>query len=145
MAKCIILGCSFTLEDKGTLFSFPKDEFVRNKWAQFVRLYNSSRVFQTTDRICSQHFLQYDFTNWFQFHMGFVQKLLLVKGAIPTVNKFCICFFRFAQELAFVNKWRVWRNINWMRKHSATFTQSVCWNANRNLHRLIATAGSWRV
>lgn len=88
MAKCIILGCSFSLGDKGTLFSFPKDEFVRDKWAHFVRLYNSSWVFQTTDRICSQHFVQCDFSNWSQFHMGFAQKLVLVKGAVPTVNGF---------------------------------------------------------
>ncbi|CAK8694889.1 unnamed protein product [Clavelina lepadiformis] len=87
--RCVIKYCNEKAEAKHTsMFSFPKEDSVKQQWVSFVKASNphwASKTGHKQSTICSQHFQYDDFANYQMFRMGFSSKLLLKKGAVPSI------------------------------------------------------------
>ncbi|CAK8678778.1 unnamed protein product [Clavelina lepadiformis] len=87
--RCVIKHCNGKAEAKQiSIFSFPKNESVRQLWASFVKTANREwdrKTDRTRSTICSQHFMRDDFTNYEMFRMGLSTKLCLKKAAVPSI------------------------------------------------------------
>ncbi|XP_056628287.1 glycerol-3-phosphate acyltransferase 4-like isoform X2 [Triplophysa dalaica] len=80
MSRVCVLRC----ETKSVLFQLPKQERLREKWLQFIfqripKGYNPRVV------LCARHFTDDCFDNLGAFSAGYVKRLSLREGAIPTL------------------------------------------------------------
>lgn len=78
-----VRACFICGGNTSTLHFLPKKEDLRKKWLEFVfgkppAKYNARLV------ICSNHFEQNDFTNYGAYSSGFVSKLSLKAGSVPS-------------------------------------------------------------
>ncbi|XP_065114749.1 uncharacterized protein [Paramisgurnus dabryanus] len=77
--KCV-LGC----KEKKTLFSFPTNPDVRQRWMQFI--FPGQKRKCEWIYVCSLHFEDNCFTNKAQFDAGFANRLQLIDEAVPTLK-----------------------------------------------------------
>ncbi|XP_057195137.1 uncharacterized protein LOC130557432 isoform X2 [Triplophysa rosa] len=92
LRKCILPGCNNIKNSSVSLFKFPKNDNVRNKWIHFVKSHLDGELTITTNtRLCSDHFTPDNFTNLNQRQLGFTDSpLLLVNAAEPTIFRPCL-------------------------------------------------------
>ncbi|KAF4111800.1 uncharacterized protein LOC131543092 isoform X2 [Onychostoma macrolepis] len=79
--KCFVPGCA---GDVSTFHTLPTEKNCQQTWLMFV--YNQiPRQFNSKLLVCSAHFTADSFSNLGQYQAGFAQRLILKKGAIPTI------------------------------------------------------------
>ncbi|XP_050954100.1 uncharacterized protein si:ch211-40k21.5 isoform X1 [Labeo rohita] len=85
--KCVFPGCDSLQNSSASLFKFPKNVDIKNKWINFVKSHLGGELRMTTNtRLCSEHFTPDSFTNFHRRQLGFTDNpLLLVSGAEPTI------------------------------------------------------------
>ncbi|XP_071382064.1 uncharacterized protein [Centroberyx affinis] len=77
---CIVVGC----QGVNSGYFFPRDENIRLRW--MAQLEGRTRhPLSPTSFICCAHFRKQDFSNWYQKTLGFASKLVLKKGAVPSL------------------------------------------------------------
>ena len=84
--RCAVPGC---MEKQRSLYNLPKDQSTRRNWLEFIFNYNVPETFSPYMLVCCQHFESSCFANQAQYNAGFASKLLLLPGAIPTVDLRC--------------------------------------------------------
>lgn len=77
--------CVFECEGKKSLFRFPKNSELRQKWMQFVFPGQQRKTWENV-YVCYQHFTDDCFTNKSQFEAGFATRLQLDDRAVPTIK-----------------------------------------------------------
>ncbi|XP_070545818.1 zinc finger protein 37-like isoform X2 [Ptychodera flava] len=84
--RCVLGGCSNSNLDGISIHMFPRDNFYRKKWDDFVRLTRKDWDCSTNASVlCGAHFVAPDdFDGYQQWKMGF-KKLHLKKGAVPSI------------------------------------------------------------
>ncbi|XP_042582175.1 uncharacterized protein LOC109084638 [Cyprinus carpio] len=79
--KCYIPGCA---GDVSTLHTLPTEKNCQQAWLMFI--YNRiPKQFNSKLLVCSAHFTTECFSNLGQYQAGFAHRLILKKGAIPTI------------------------------------------------------------
>ncbi|XP_055062144.2 uncharacterized protein [Misgurnus anguillicaudatus] len=79
--KCYVPGCAGHVS---TFHTLPTEKKCQQAWLMFI--YNRiPEQFNHKLLICSDHFTADSFSNLGQYHAGFAQRLVLKKGAIPTI------------------------------------------------------------
>ncbi|XP_073700525.1 uncharacterized protein [Garra rufa] len=76
--------CVFGCEGKFSLFSFPKNPALRERWMQFV--FPGQQRSVASVFVCSRHFSDECFVNKAQVDAGFAYRLLLKDGAVPVIK-----------------------------------------------------------
>ena len=85
--RCVIMFCNKTNEDGVSLHQFPKDASLCQKWNKFVLAKCDGKAWSSgTGHICSDHFVASDYEGYGAKIAGFYSKLVLKKGAIPSVQ-----------------------------------------------------------
>ncbi|XP_033115501.1 THAP domain-containing protein 10-like isoform X2 [Anneissia japonica] len=91
MPKCVAAGCSNSHANKVSIHQFPKDEFLRKKWAAAVSKTRLNFQGSVHSVLCSEHFAADDFEprSLLATSFGVSGRNLkrLKKGVIPTVFK----------------------------------------------------------
>ena len=84
---CVVMFCNNTNDNGVSLHQFPKEEKVCQKWIDFVvRKRDPKSWTPGSGRVCSDHFEEQDFENYYAKMSGLCSKLLLRKEAVPTVQ-----------------------------------------------------------
>lgn len=87
--RCVVYGCGNEPKEKVTLHEFPsaaRDQKLREKWKSFVCRTRKHWAGPTTNsHICSVHFADDSFENKLRMDMGMAKKLVLKRGAKPTI------------------------------------------------------------
>ncbi len=84
--RCIVFGCDNTLGDGVSAHEFPTEPALRNQWTRFVlRTRAKWKGPGKWSQICSKHFNPVDFENHMKYEMGVAKKLLLKRGAVPSI------------------------------------------------------------
>ncbi|XP_028988137.1 zinc finger protein 354C-like [Betta splendens] len=81
--KCTVLGCS---NPSKSLFTLPKDQHLRTLWLDFIYDGAAPATTPVYLYVCALHFTPDCFKNEGAFTAGFVSRLLLKKGVVPTVR-----------------------------------------------------------
>ncbi|KAA0702781.1 hypothetical protein E1301_Tti016557 [Triplophysa tibetana] len=87
LRKCILPGCNNIKNSSFSLFQFPKNVDVRNKWIHFGnRHLDGELTILTNTRLCRDHLTPDNVTNCYQRQLGFTDSpLLLLNAAEPTI------------------------------------------------------------
>ncbi|TRY94507.1 hypothetical protein DNTS_003537 [Danionella cerebrum] len=80
--RCSVPGCTGTKH----LFYLPADPALKTQWVKFIFNEELERVWKNTC-VCHLHFSDHLFENKGQVDTGFAKKLLLRRGALPTIFK----------------------------------------------------------
>ena len=90
--RCIVAGCSKTSKDGVSLFRFPREDSLRQKWTAQVkrtRLKWGGPSDSTSCVVCSDHFTSdcFDETPALKASLGYAMRIqrVLLPSAIPTV------------------------------------------------------------
>jgi len=84
---CVVKWCRNSNETGHSIHEFPSDLDVRRLWVDFVRLTRPHFPYpEPSSVICQNHFTGDDYTNWGQYVSGFAGRLILKRGAVPTVH-----------------------------------------------------------
>ncbi len=85
--KCVFPGCLTSETNSVTLFTFPREDKVKDGWLAFVQSYGGGEKSITTKAcLCSNHFTLESFSNFHRRQLGFTDKpLQLIPGALPTI------------------------------------------------------------
>ncbi|KAG7218698.1 hypothetical protein CRUP_008203 [Coryphaenoides rupestris] len=81
--RCAMPSC---LESQRSLYHLPKDRATRTEWLEFIFNYNVPDTYSPHMLVCCQHFESSCFANEAQYNAGFASKLLLLPGAVPTID-----------------------------------------------------------
>lgn len=79
---CFVHGCE---NNSGSLHVLPKENYLREKWAQFIWRGKTPAVISERARICSSHFQEHCFENFQMHQRGFAKMLRLKPDSIPTI------------------------------------------------------------
>lgn len=85
--RCVAAGCSNTPSDTITLFKFPNDPVIRDKWVKQVRRTRAEWTATEHSVLCSEHFTE----DCFEADAALAQSFCLSKrkrlkvDAIPTI------------------------------------------------------------
>ena len=84
---CVVMFCNNTNDNGVSLHQFPKEEKVCQKWIDFVvRKRDPKSWTPGSGHVCSDHFEEQDFENYYAKMSSLCSKLLLRKEAVPTVQ-----------------------------------------------------------
>lgn len=84
--RCVVMFCDKTNKDGVSLHQFPKDGNLCKKWNKFVLTKRDGKAWTPgTGHVCSDHFLKTDYEGYGAKLAGFSSKLVLKKGAIPSL------------------------------------------------------------
>ncbi|KAK7918641.1 hypothetical protein WMY93_009925 [Mugilogobius chulae] len=75
----------FRLCKRGTLYTLPKEEKLREKWLTLI-FGNPQNEVRKNLFVCERHFSADSFQNFGLFKSGFTSKLILQPGAVPTIR-----------------------------------------------------------
>ncbi|KAG7235266.1 hypothetical protein INR49_002872, partial [Caranx melampygus] len=81
--KCVVRGCRASNK---SLHRLPKEQNIAEKWIEFVFGDPHRPVSAKSFVVCSAHFAPECIHNQRQFDVGVLSKLILKKGAIPTIR-----------------------------------------------------------
>nr|XP_055053310.1 uncharacterized protein LOC129438558 isoform X1 [Misgurnus anguillicaudatus] len=79
--------CFFRCDNKTTLYALPKADEIKNQWLEFM-FHAIPAQYSQKLTLCSRHFLSDCFVNLHEFEAGFVQRLILKDGSVPTLFGF---------------------------------------------------------
>ena len=83
-AACSVVGC---LHPHKSLHRLPTDQATRSTWINFIFDGNVPDVITKKQlNVCAHHFTTADFSNLFQYNMGFANNLSLERGAVPSIR-----------------------------------------------------------
>ena len=87
MNCCVAAGCSNTPSDHITLFKFPSDPKLREKWAKQVRRTRANWKPTKHSVVCSEHFTQdcFEADAAIAATLGISKKRRLKPDAVPTI------------------------------------------------------------
>ena len=80
--RCVVFGCDNAASDKVSVFKCPNN--LKPLWSRFVKRTRAKWASQLI-LICSEHFSKDSFENWMTYEYGYHLKLILKKGAFPTI------------------------------------------------------------
>ncbi|KAK7498069.1 hypothetical protein BaRGS_00010657 [Batillaria attramentaria] len=85
--ECIVGGCKNRKSKTISLHKYPQDRETRSRWDDFVQPTRPATFYNGKDTsvICSEHFKKEDFENYRQFELELADKLMLKRGAVPSV------------------------------------------------------------
>ena len=85
--RCVVMFCNNTNNNGASFHQFPKDEKVRQKWIEFVVSKRDPKSWTPgCGHVCSDHFEEKDFENYYAKMSGLCSKLLLQKEAVPSIQ-----------------------------------------------------------
>jgi len=79
--RCVLL-CK---DRSATLFSLPRVEHVKRQWLEFI-FATIPQKYSPNLLLCSRHFTEESFKNLYEFKCGFVSRLFLKEGSVPSVH-----------------------------------------------------------
>lgn len=84
MADCAVLGCK--PEPTASAHYLPRDPVLKERWMEFIYKHRLNKPPLSAGlRICSAHFSNDCFVNFFQKSMGFAKRLYLKPDAVPSI------------------------------------------------------------
>ena len=84
---CVVMFCNNTNDNRVSLHQFPKDEKVRQKWIEFVvRKRDPKSWTPGIGHVCSDHFKEKDFENYYVKMSGLCSNMLVRKEAVPSLQ-----------------------------------------------------------
>ena len=85
--RCVAAGCSNTPSDRVSLFRFPKDKVLRNKWEKQVQRTRAKWKVTEHSYLCSEHFTEdsFEVDSEIASKFGLKKRRRLKSGAIPTI------------------------------------------------------------
>ena len=85
--RCVVMFCNKTNADGVSLHQFPKDRNLSRKWTSFVHHKRDPKTWTPgTGHVCSAHFSTNDYEGYGAKIAGFSSKLVLKKGAVPSIH-----------------------------------------------------------
>lgn len=86
--RCVVMYSNNTNENGVSLHQFPKNKKIRQKWIEFVLKKRESKSWTPgSGHICSNHFKENDFENYYAKTSGMCSKLVLRKEAVPSIQQ----------------------------------------------------------
>ncbi|XP_073716793.1 uncharacterized protein [Misgurnus anguillicaudatus] len=76
--------CVFSCKGKFALFSLPKNEDQKNQWLKFI-FTTIPQQYNKPLWLCSRHFTDDCFSNLCEFKAGFLKRLTMKEGSLPTL------------------------------------------------------------
>ena len=85
--RCVAAGCSNTPSDRVSLFRFPKDKVLRNKWEKQVQRTRAKWKVTEHSYLCSEHFTEdsFEVDSEIASKFGLKKRRRLKSGAVPTI------------------------------------------------------------
>ena len=84
--KCVAKFCSNKPQKFITLHKFPESEKVKKLWRNFVKTKRANWTETPTSVLCSVHFTQDCFVNYYAVREDYQRRLSLKPDAVPTIH-----------------------------------------------------------